>query len=161
MSPIFTARIHVEEAEPADIHRIADIHERTFAHAWGPEEFSALIRGGGALCLVLREAGPFGGRRIAGFILARTAADEAEILTIAVDPNRQGRGYGRVLVEEAMRRLFRDHVSALFLEVDESNQPALRLYRSLGFEEVGRRPGYYREKDVPARSALVMRVQLR
>ena len=103
----------------------------------------------------------FGSRRLLGFVLVRRAADEAEILTIAVRTGQRGRGYGRLLMEEALRRLYRDRVAACFLEVDRGNAAALALYRKLGFAEVGRRKGYYSAPAAGEGTALVMRAQLR
>ena len=64
-------------------------------------------------------------------------------------------------MEEAIRRLYREGVAACFLEVDEANAAAVRLYRSLGFEVVGERKGYYQASQAGEGTALVMRVQLR
>ena len=79
---------------------------------------------------------------------------------------RPGRPDSRTQVDEAIRRLQADRVLALFLEVDETNKAALKLYRKLGFTEVGRRPGYYgndqQTEGSPATpsDALVMRLEL-
>lgn len=100
-------------------------------------------------------------RRIAGFAIMRTAADEAEILTLAVSPNDRRRGLGRMLVEEAARRAYHDRVESLFLEVDETNHAAVSLYKRLGFETVGQRSSYYQKADAPPSTALVMRLRLR
>ena len=94
-------------------------------------------------------------------MLIRTAADEAEILTLAVSQGQRGRGIGRLLMEEALRRLYRERIASCFLEVDRSNQAAVGLYRSLGFATVGERKGYYRSREGDDGAALVMRVQLR
>ena len=88
------------------------------------------------------------------------AADEAEILAIAVRPTLRRRGFGRMLMEEALRRLHRAGASACFLEVDRGNGPAVALYRSLGFHVVGERRNYYGGTNHDG-TALVMRVQLR
>ena len=94
-------------------------------------------------------------------MLVRVAADEAEILTIAVATSHRRRGVGRALIEEAMRRLYRDRVACLFLEVDAGNAAALALYHRLRFEKVGERKGYYAHGTVPGATALVMRADLR
>jgi ribosomal-protein-alanine N-acetyltransferase len=94
-------------------------------------------------------------------VLVRTAADEAEVLTVAVRPGHRGRGYGRALMEEALRRLYRERIAACFLEVDEGNVAALALYKRLGFSEVGKRQGYYPSSGDGPGTALVMRLQLR
>src|SRR5690606_37665763 len=97
----------------------------------------------------------------AGFVLARLAAGEGEILTIAVGRAYRRRGLGRDLMEAVLRALHGERAEALFLEVDEANAPALALYRRLGFREVGRRPGYYEHPHAPKTAALTMRRDLR
>jgi len=66
-----------------------------------------------------------------------------------------------MLMEEALRRLYRDRIATCFLEVNRSNEAAVRLYRSLGFVVVGERQRYYSEAASGDTSALVMRLQLR
>jgi len=80
---------------------------------------------------------------MAGFILSRMAADEAEILSVAIAPARRGRGYSAPLLDVHLRSLAGLGVRAVFLEVDENNLAAFRLYGGAGFQEVGRRQGYY------------------
>jgi ribosomal-protein-alanine N-acetyltransferase len=96
-----------------------------------------------------------------GFVLVRVAADQAEILTIAVRHSARGRGYGRKLMEEALRRLYRDRIAACFLEVNRGNTAGVRLYRSLGFVVAGERQRYYSDGNDGDATALVMRLQLR
>ena len=67
----------------------------------------------------------------------RSAGDEAEILSIAVRRSHRGRGHGRLLMDEALRRLYRERIGTCFLEVDPDNAAAVTLYRSLGFAQVG------------------------
>ena len=71
------------------------------------------------------------------------AADEAEILSVAVAPARRGRGLARALLDLHLRRLAGLGVRAVFLEVDEGNMPARGSIARAGFREVGRREGYY------------------
>jgi ribosomal-protein-alanine N-acetyltransferase len=66
-----------------------------------------------------------------------------------------------VILEEALRQLYRDRVPEVFLEVDENNPAARALYAKLGFAEVGRRKGYYRDGEGGESAALVLRLQLR
>jgi ribosomal-protein-alanine N-acetyltransferase len=76
-------------------------------------------------------------------LIARKAGDEADILTFGVVPSYRNRGLGRALLGTATERLRASGTKRLFLEVEESNDAALRLYRSFGGEPVGRRQGYY------------------
>jgi ribosomal-protein-alanine N-acetyltransferase len=140
---------------------LAEIHEAGFPHAWDADAIGGLADAPGARCLVAREEGRPGS--VTGFVLLRMAADEAEIITIAVAPRHRGGGIGRALMAQAIRELQAERIARLFLEVAEGNAPALALYRSLGFRQVGVRKAYYtsgRPGAAPA-SALVMERHLR
>jgi ribosomal-protein-alanine N-acetyltransferase len=100
------------------------------------------------------------GRALHGFILSRLAGGEAEILSVAVASARRGRGLARALLNLHLRRLAGLGTNAVFLEVDEDNEPARRLYQRAGFREVGRRPGYYQQGRDHAATALVLRRDL-
>jgi ribosomal-protein-alanine N-acetyltransferase len=157
-------RVFVDDARFDEAGALVDIHAEAFTRGWDEDDFAALISSGNVFALAIRRESVFGIRRLMGFVIVRIAADEAEILTIAVSRARRGKGYGRLLMEEAMRRLYRDRVISCFLEVDRGNQAAVGLYRTLGFEEVGLRKGYYGGGEDEAGSdgsALVMRLQLR
>jgi [ribosomal protein S18]-alanine N-acetyltransferase len=154
-------RIFIDDVKPGEADALVDIHADAFARAWSADDFVALMSGPNVFTLALRRESLFGIRRLLGFVIVRSAADEAEILTIAVSRASRGKGYGRMLMEEAMRRLYRDRIAACFLEVDRGNSSAVGLYRALGFEDVGLRKGYYRNPAEADGSALVMRLQLR
>lgn len=136
------------------------IHEEGFVRPWSEHEFVGLLAqdpvfGYGVWRVGARSSGPV------GFVLARLAAGEAEILTISVSRPWRGKGLGRDLMEAVLRDLHSRRAEALFLEVDETNHPAIALYRRLGFREVARRPGYYGEAGRQRTDALVMRRDLR
>jgi [ribosomal protein S18]-alanine N-acetyltransferase len=89
----------------------------------------------------------FLGAATAGFCSWRQSApDEAEILNLAVDPAWRRRGVGAALLEAVLERAS----GAIFLEVAESNSPAIALYRKQGWVDVGRRSGYYNHGTVNA-----------
>jgi ribosomal-protein-alanine N-acetyltransferase len=100
------------------------------------------------------------GRTLAGFIVSRLAAGEAEILSVAVAPARRSRGLAGKLLDLHLRRLAGLGVTAVFLEVDEDNAPARRLYGRAHFRDVGRRPAYYARPEGPPANALVLRRDL-
>jgi [ribosomal protein S18]-alanine N-acetyltransferase len=93
-----------------------------------------------------------------GFILARVAGDEAEILSLGVRPNARREGQARALVVDAAARA--DGAAAMFLEVGAGNEAARRLYAGLGFREAGVRKGYYREPGKPPQDALTLKAEL-
>ena len=136
----------------------ARLHGTSFAHPWSAEEVAALISSPTTLAAAALD--PTSGR-LRGFVLARAAADEAEILTIAVDHKVRGKGVGRALLTEIVRQAARAGARAMFLEVDQENAPALVLYGHLGFVRVAERTGYYRRRDGGRATAVVMRKVLR
>ncbi len=91
-----------------------------------------------------------------GMILARVAADEAEVVTLAVHPDAGRRGIGAGLLRAAMDQARTMGARMMFLEVDVENTVARRLYGRSGFTEVGRRPHYY----ASGTDALVLRAEL-
>jgi ribosomal-protein-alanine N-acetyltransferase len=153
------APVRIDLAGPADTPALAQIHAASFAHEWSVDELSALMGDRQVITLVARRANALGTRSPIGFLLLRIAADEAEVLTVAVDPRRRSRGCGRNLMLEGFVRLVRRGVTRVFLEVDEGNASAVKLYRRLGFTDVGVRKGYYRQGNATS-NALVMRLDL-
>jgi ribosomal-protein-alanine N-acetyltransferase len=145
----------LSEAGPRDAGAIAALHAVSFARGWSDGEIERLLRERTTLA-----HRAIGGGALAGFIVSRIAADEAEILSVAVDPSQRGRGTARALLNLHLRRLAGIGAAAVFLEVDEHNEPALRLYQRAGFREVGRREGYYREGRERPGAALVLRRDL-
>ncbi|MBS0892842.1 ribosomal protein S18-alanine N-acetyltransferase [Tatumella sp. JGM130] len=81
--------------------------------------------------------------KMAGFAITQIVLDEASLFNIAVDPDFQRRGYARQLLEHLINELAARGVLTLWLEVRESNLPAIALYEQLGFNQVSRRPRYY------------------
>jgi ribosomal-protein-alanine N-acetyltransferase len=161
MIPFLAPRFFIDELRRREAEALVEIHAGAFPHPWSADDFRALIAERSVFVLAARRQSLLGFRRLVGFALVRQAADEAEILTIAVRAADRGRGIGRLLMEEALRRLYRDRVASCFLEVDRDNAAAVGLYRSLGFQAVGERKGYYHRQSGEAGGALVMRLQLR
>jgi ribosomal-protein-alanine N-acetyltransferase len=132
---------------------LADLHDRAFDRPWTALAFEDLLKSPGVFA-VLGEAGD--PARDKGFLLCRSIAGEAEILTIGVDPAARRRGWGAALVEMAAGIAAETGAEAMFLEVAADNQAAVGLYASSGFARVGVRKGYYPHPD-GAKDALVMR----
>lgn len=132
-----------------DLDRIMTVMEAAFDPAFG----EAWTRQQVDDALVLPNthyllAGPDGrapaeGRDAAGFVLSRGAADEEELLLVAVVPRHRGRGIGTALLERFLAEARSRGAARLFLEMREGN-PAESLYRRHGFASVGRRKAYYR-----------------
>lgn len=134
--------IVVHRAMPFDAALLAALHASCFAKAWDAAAMAHFIAGPDTLCLIASAIDDSGGAP-GGFLIARKAADEAELLTLAVAPACRRMGLARALLRDATEALRTSGAKQLFLEVEEGNLAALQLYRSLGAVPVGRRPGYY------------------
>ena len=145
----------VEPASLRDARRLAQLHGESFHRGWGEGEFEGMLTERNTLVHRLRI-----GSRIAGFAVSRLAADEAEILSIAVAASHRGRGLSRDLLLTHLGHLAGRGVRTIFLEVEENNQPARRLYERAGFSVVGRRERYYRQPGGEQLNALLMRRDL-
>ncbi len=141
----------LSEAGPGDAGAMAALHAASFHRGWSEHEFEQLLLDRN----VVAHRAALGGKLV-GFILSRMVIGEAEILSIAVTRSRRGRGLGRKLLDLHLRRLAGLAVHTVFLEVDEANRPARRLYERAGFRNVGRREGY----GGPDAPALVLRRDL-
>lgn len=142
----------MSDATPRDAAAIAALHAASFQRGWSEQEVEALLLDRG----VIAQRATMG-RAFAGFIMSRLAADEAEILSVAVGRNSQGRGLARQLLNLHLRRLAGLGIRTVFLEVDEHNTPAIKLYGRAGFREVSRRPNYYPLPGGQTAAALVLR----
>jgi ribosomal-protein-alanine N-acetyltransferase len=145
----------VEPASLRDAARLAQLHGESFHRGWGEAEFEIMLAERNTLVHRLRS-----GRKIIGFAVSRIAADEAEILSIAMAASQRGRGLSRELLLTHLGHLSGRGVRAVFLEVEENNQPARRLYDRAGFTIVGRRERYYRQESGEQLDALRMRRDL-
>lgn len=127
---------------------MARIHARAMVHsvAWGAPTLKGFVEARGAL--VIKAAN--------GFALGRVIADEAELLTVAVDPDAQGKGIGRACLETFEREARQKGAKRVFLEVSEQNVPAIRLYLSSGYIETGRRADYYTAPNGQKTDAIMM-----
>jgi ribosomal-protein-alanine N-acetyltransferase len=144
-------------ASAEDAGLLARIHAECFEDHWQAVSFRTLLHGAGVFGLV---GGRIGGPQILSFIVVRIAADEAEILTLATSPAARGKGFASRLVGAAVEEAKNRGALSLFLEVAETNQEGLRLYKKLGFEQVALRPRYYESRTNAAIAAVVMRREL-
>jgi [ribosomal protein S18]-alanine N-acetyltransferase len=131
----------IRPATPRDLAALADLHARAFARAWDEVAMKNLLDGRGVFALVAQQDD------LNGFILARVAADETEILSVAISPDMRQRGLASQLLEQACHRAMEEGAVRIFLEVAAANQPARNLYEKYGFREVGRRKAYYEDGD--------------
>jgi ribosomal-protein-alanine N-acetyltransferase len=145
----------ISEAKPSDAAQLAALHGASFHRGWSEDEFERLLLERDVVTHRVMI-----GRRLAGFIMSRMVAGEAEILSVAVASARRGKGLAGRLLSLHLRRLAALGAGTVFLEVGEDNAPARRLYRRAGFEAVGRREGYYPDREGKNAAALVLRCKL-
>ncbi|MBQ6058912.1 MAG: ribosomal protein S18-alanine N-acetyltransferase [Clostridia bacterium] len=140
------------ELTSAQLSQLVELEKSSFSDPWSEELLRQELEGELSLCIgLLREGG------LAAAACFRIAADEAELLRVAVLPAYRRQGLGKRLLQEGARLLAARRCRLLYLEVRESNAPARALYQSLGFDAVGRRKDYYRS---PQEDALLLRCEL-
>jgi ribosomal-protein-alanine N-acetyltransferase len=127
---------------------LARLHARCFTtpRPWSAAELRAFLQD--PLCLALIEP--------QGFLIGRAVADEAELLTLAVDPDARRQGVARRLMAGFLAQARARGATSVFLEVAADNAPAIALYLASGFSRVACRRGYYRASEGPAVDALIM-----
>ncbi len=127
--------------------RLAELHAAAFTHErpWSAPEMASLLDSPHVTLLPHPH----------GFALTRLILDEAELLTLAVDPAHQRQGIGDSLMQSWLDRL-ETRAATAFLEVAADNTPARTLYQRHGFAVISTRPGYYRRTPGPNADALIM-----
>jgi ribosomal-protein-alanine N-acetyltransferase len=139
-------------ASSADAEALSTAHARSFESPWSAADIVSLLESPGVFAVAARD-----GEDVCGFILARAVAGEAEILTLAVDPDRRRQGVASALLQAAVGAAQVGGAEVLFLEVAADNAPAIALYAGAGFEPAGRRRGYYVRPGVQPVDAIVLR----
>ena len=133
--------MHFEPLTPHHASLLAVLHKDAFADVWDAHAFAGLLAHPGAFGFIALSDK----KDPAGFILLRMAADEAEIITMAVLPAHKRQGIARALLDHARTDASARGVVSLFLEVGETNAAARALYEKAGFVLTGQRPGYYKK----------------
>jgi len=143
----------LRDLEWTDLAHLAELEQQLFADdAWSEATWWTELAGRPRRDYVVATT-PDG--TIAGYAGLDVAGDVADVMTIATAPGHQGRGTGRVLLTELVRRAAARGVEAVLLEVRADNDAARRLYDRAGFEVISVRRRYYQPGDV---DALVMRL---
>lgn len=139
----------VRPMAPADVDAVVEIERRAFSTPWRAGTFLRLLERDDSELRVATMAG----RGVVGYTVLWCVTDQGELANIAVREDVRGRGVGSLLLDDALRLAPRRGVRSLYLEVRESNERALGMYRARGFERAGRRTGYY---TGPKEDALVL-----
>lgn len=144
--------IRVRDLAQGDIASVVALESASFSTPWNEETFRKLLERPGAELLALDDSG-----EVIGYAVLWCVLDQGELANIAIRSDRRGEGLGRRLLGATLARAVERGVRTVFLEVRESNLAARTLYADVGFEELGRRPDYYRE---PREDARVLRIEL-
>ena len=147
-------QIHIRPGGVVDLDSVMRIMDQAFhpcfGEAWSRSQCAGILpMSGVTLTIGEDDDGPL------GFALARTVSDEAELLLIAVDPDRQGHGAGNALLHHFIAEARAGGAHRLHLEVRDGN-PAIGLYRAAGFVAAGRRRNYYRGPDGERHDAVTL-----
>ena len=131
-----------------DPTNLASVYATCFPRSrpWTQQEFADILANSAYLVETEGEA----------FAIVRIAVDQAEIITIAVPPALRRKGQARRMLRTLMARALTEGATELFLEVEDSNLPALALYKNEGFTESGRRKAYYRAESGDLNDAIIM-----
>jgi ribosomal-protein-alanine acetyltransferase len=150
--------VHVRRMIPADLDQVIEIAaSQKDAPHWPRAAYLAAVDPAAAQPRIALVAEDSGSKTVAGFAVGSLLTPQAELEIIAVAAAAQRHGLARRIFAALAAELALAEITEILLEVRASNQPALGLYRSLGFAETGRRPRYYHD---PVEDAVLMRLQL-
>ncbi len=138
--------IQIIPMNESHVAAVAALEKANFSEPWSENSVRGELTNKLALWLVAVE-----NDTVLGYVGSQTVLEEADMMNIAVEESARRRGIARSLVEELIRQL---PAHCLALEVRASNAPAIGLYESMGFEQIGRRKNYYRK---PREDALILR----
>ena len=139
----------IRKMKASDVSAIAELEKRCFSDPWSADSIASELVNPLSYWLVAEIDG-----QVAGYVGSQSVLDAADMMNIAVSPEYRRRGVAKALVNELTAYLSKNNVIALLLEVRVSNEPAITLYEKMGFQQVGRRPNYYRN---PREDALILR----
>ena len=131
------------------VPQVAQLEKECFHDPWSENAIASELKNPLSLWLVALD-----GQQVAGYVGSQSVMGEADMMNIAVSANYRRMGIAQGLVERLVTLLREKDVYSLTLEVRASNEPAKALYSKLGFNQVGRRPNYYRN---PKEDALILR----
>lgn len=147
MSSAPTEAVRLVDGNSRDLAAVMSIMNTAFSprfgEAWTRSQCAGILPMAGVSLVLAHDNGD---EQPVGFSLFRTVADEAELLLLAVAPDHQGLGIGRLLLAQFVERARAAGANRVHLEVRDGN-PAVRMYRIAGFRPAGRRPSYYRGSD--------------
>ena len=141
--------MEIRKMTDREVPQVAELEKICFSQPWSEKSVAGELENPLSLWLVAMD-----GDRLAGYVGSQTVMDETDMMNLAVAPQFRRQGVGETLVNALVASLKELGSRCLTLEVRDSNGPARALYAKLGFVEVGRRRGYYRD---PREDALILR----
>ena len=141
--------MEIRKMTDREVPQVAELEKLCFSQPWSEKSVAGELDNPLALWLVAME-----GDRLAGYVGSQTVMDETDMMNLAVAPQFRRQGVGEALVNALVASLTDFGSRCLTLEVRDSNEAARALYGKLGFAEIGRRRGYYRD---PREDALILR----
>jgi ribosomal-protein-alanine N-acetyltransferase len=149
-------QVFLRDMRRDDLQNVLDIERRSFAQPWSRSFFEKELATPFARLTVAEEIDDAGAMRLVGYTCRWRVTDEVHLLNVAIHPERRGLGYGHTMVMAVIDEARALAVRVVFLEVRAGNVVARRLYRQLGFRDLGIRRGYYG----PGQDAIVMELRL-
>ncbi len=149
------AHLELRPMVVGDVDEVHALECSVFPHPWSRANFMDSLASGYDAWVLREPAGA-----LAGYFLLMYALDEAHLLDVAVAAPLHGRGVGRYLLDRIAARSRAQRMASILLEVRPSNTRALDVYRRYGYEEIGRRKGYYPAHEGRREDAIVMRYVL-
>jgi ribosomal-protein-alanine N-acetyltransferase len=149
------ARLIYEPMQEADIDEVLAVEQDVYPHPWSHQNFADSLKAD-YQAWVLRDQS----HELLGYFLIMAIVDEAHLLNVAVARKQQGKGLGRFLLNQSVACARGLGMESMLLEVRPSNMRALEIYRRYGFNEIGRRKGYYPAANQQREDAIVMRFAL-
>lgn len=135
----------IQRMEFQDLGEILSIEVASSLTPWSLDMFIEEMKNPIAYCFVLKH-GKGAESLVIGFICFRNVREESELLNIAVHPQYRRLGYGKKLMQFYLQFCYPLGIKTFYLEVNPSNQAALRLYQNLSYESFGRREKFYQGK---------------
>ncbi len=142
--------LEFRRARPQDVARVMEIERDGFKHPWSRQLIERELGHAWSQILLAFETEPEGGERVLGYIVFWLVHDEVHVLNVATALEARRRGVGRALMAAAEEAGLARGARLSTLEVRRSNEPAIALYRAIGYRQVGIRPRYYAEENEDA-----------
>lgn len=149
------ARLHYEPMQASDLEEVLALEQSVYPHPWSMANFVDSLNSQYEAWILRDRDGA-----LLGYFLLMMVVDEAHLLNVAVAAQKQGQGLGRFLLNQAVACSRGLGMESVLLEVRPSNTRALEIYARYGFQQIGRRKGYYPAANQQREDAIVMRFKV-